>query len=180
MILDRIVDNIYLLTLFIILAIILFIFFYWPWLFGAPFEPTKEKKLKKMIEFAGIKKRKGKRRVKAVDLGSGDGRLVIALAKAGAEAHGYEINPFLVWISRRNIKNAGLKGKAFIHWGSFWNVNLKEYNIVILFQFPTIMKRLKKKLMRELEKGTKVISNHWRFPSWKIRKKSEDVLLYVK
>src|SRR5688572_3270112 len=45
---------------------------------------------------------------KAADLGSGDGRLLIALAKAGVESHGYEINPFLVWLSRKNIREAGL------------------------------------------------------------------------
>jgi len=170
------VSNPWILGLMIIFLIIYGFFFMWPWLFGAPFEPTKERQVKKMIKLAKIKKGD-----KAVDLGSGDGRIVIALAKAGAkEAHGYEINPFLVWISRRKIKKAGLQKKAFIHYGSFWKANLRKYDVITLFQFGTVMNRLKKKFMRELKPGTRVISNHWRFHSWKIKKKSkfDDILLY--
>jgi hypothetical protein len=163
---------------FIIAFILIYTFFFvWPWLFGAPFEPTKEKKVKKMIKLAKIKKTD-----KAVDLGSGDGRLVIALAKAGAkEAHGYEINPLLVFISRRRIKKARLQKKAKIHWANFWRTSLKDYDVVTLFQFPTIMKRLGKKLRRELKKGSRVVSYHWKFHNWKPSKVvDKDIYLYKK
>ena len=156
-------------------AILFSIFFLWPFLFGAPFEPTSEKKIKKMIKLARVKKGD-----KAVDLGSGDGRIVIALARAGAEAHGYEINPFLVLISKYRIKKAGLKGKAFIHWKSFWSVDFRKYNIVMLFQFRTIMHRLEKKLRKELKSNSRVVSYYWKFPKWKPIKKIENIYLYRK
>ncbi len=159
----------------IILVFILSFFFIFPWFFGAPFEPTKKDKLKKIMKLANIKKGD-----KAVDLGSGDGRIVIAMAKKGAESHGFEINPILVFISRRNIKKAGLKGKAFIHWKSFWNKDLGEYDIIIMFQFHTIMKRLKKKLEKEVKKKAKIISYYWKFPNWKIIKNIENIYLYKK
>jgi ribosomal protein L11 methylase PrmA len=169
-------DNIFVLVFLIILAIILFIFFYWPWLFGAPYDPTSEKKAKKLIKLAKIKKGE-----KAADLGSGDGRLVIAMAKKGAIAHGYEINPFLVWISQRRIKKAGLSKNAKIHWKSFWGVDLKDYDVVVMFQFPTIMKRLKKKLQKELKPKARIVSYHWKFPSWKPKKViNKDIYLYKK
>lgn len=154
-------------------AILFSIFFLWPFLFGAPFEPTRNKKVKKMIKLAKIKK--GDR---AVDLGSGDGRIVIALAKSGANAHGYEINPILVLLSRWRIKRAGLKGKAFIHWKNFWNVNFRKYNVVMLFQFHTIMDRLGKKLRKELKSKSRIISYYWKFPKWKPNKKIENIRLY--
>ena len=156
-------------------AILFSIFFLWPFLFGAPFEPTSEKKLKKMIKLARV--RKGDR---AVDLGSGDGRIVIALAREGAEAHGYEINPFLVLLSRYKIKKAGLKGKAFIHWKNFWKSNFRKYNIVMLFQFHTIMERLGKKLRKELKPKSRIVSYYWKFPNWRPSKKIENIRLYIK
>jgi Protein-L-isoaspartate carboxylmethyltransferase len=82
----------------------------WFVLRGAPYIPTKREGVIKMLKLARV--RPG---CKALDIGSGDGRLVIALAQAGAEAHGCEINPVLVWWSRRKIKAAGLEGRAFIH-----------------------------------------------------------------
>lgn len=165
----------WLFSFLLVFAFVFSIFFLWPFLFGAPFEPTDEKKIKKMIRLVRIKKGE-----KAVDLGSGDGRIVIALARAGAEAHGYEINPFLVLISKWNIKKAGLGGKAFIHWGSFWNANFRNYKIVLLFQFSTIMNRLEKKLKKELKKGSRVVSYYWKFPNWKPSKKIENIWLYKK
>ena len=173
MILDRFVDNIFVLIFLIILAIILVIFFYWPWLFGAPYEPTSEKKLKRIMKLAKIKKGD-----KAVDLGSGDGRIVIEMAKEGAIAEGYEINPFLVLLSRYKIKKAGLKGKATIHWKSFWKINLNKYDVIVMFQFPTIMNRLKKKLQKEIRNKSRIISYYWKFPDWKFIKRIENIYLY--
>jgi len=169
------VIDLWLLSFLIVFTIVFSFFFLWPFLFGAPFEPTKQRKLRNMIKLAKIKKGE-----KAVDLGSGDGRIVIALAKAGAEAHGYEINPILVWISRYKIRKARLKGKAFIHLGNFWSVNFKQYDIVMMFQFGTIMKRLGKKLKKELKKGSRVVSYYWKFPNWKPSKKISNVWLYKK
>lgn len=160
----------------IIAAIILFIlsFFYiFPWFFGAPYEGTSMKKVKRIIRLARIKKGE-----KAVDLGSGDGRIVIEMAKKGAEAHGYEVNPILVWISRRKIKNLGLQDRAFIHWKSFWKANLKKYDVITLFQFYTIMKKLEEKLQKEIKKKARVVSYYWKFPDWKIIKRDKNIFLY--
>jgi Xaa-Pro aminopeptidase len=62
---------------------------------GAPFVLTGSRTVKTMTALANIQPGE-----KAADLGSGDGRILIAIARAGAEAHGYEINPFLVLWSR--------------------------------------------------------------------------------
>ncbi len=80
---------------------------------GAPFVPTDEATVSRMVELSNA--RSGER---AADVGSGDGRIVIGLAKAGAEAHGFEINPFLVLWSRRQVRRAGLSDRATIHWTS--------------------------------------------------------------
>ena len=140
---------------------------------GAFFAASEKKEVGKMIFLSGVKPGD-----KAVDLGSGDGRLVIALAKAGAEAHGYEINPVLVWWSRREIKKAGLSDKAFIHRNNFWNMSFSKFNVVAVFGIGYMMKKLEAKLKKELKPGSRVVSNYFIFPNWQYSKKEDNIYLY--
>lgn len=140
---------------------------------GAFFAPTGKDIAEKMAVVAGI--RPGD---KAVDLGSGDGRLVIALANAGAEAHGYEINSILVWLSRYKIKKAGLSGRAFVHHKSFWGVDFSQFDIVTVFGINYMMKRLEAKLKKELKPGSRVVSYFFTFPTWQYSKKEDNIYLY--
>lgn len=142
---------------------------------GAPYVPTHDKTMKKMVMLLNIKPGE-----KAVDLGSGDGKIVIALAQAGAEAHGYEINPFLVLWSKMNIKKAGLSGKAFIHWKSFWGADFSSFQVVTIYGITYVMKRLEKKLQKELKQGSRVASNAFTFPQWNPIQNDNGVHLYKK
>jgi ribosomal protein L11 methylase PrmA len=151
--------------------LILFVFF--PLGRGAIYDPSSHHMTELIVDTAEVLP--GER---AVDLGSGDGRVVIALAKRGAEAHGYEVNPILVLISRRNIRCAGLKGKAFIHWRSFWAADLSSFDIVTVFQVGFIMGRLESKLTRELSPKARIVSHHWRFPTLIHERARGDVFLY--
>jgi hypothetical protein len=126
---------------------------------GAIYVPSSREKTLQMSEMAEVSN--GER---AVDLGSGDGRVVIELAAKGAAAEGYEINPILVLVSRLNIRSAGLRGRAVIHWGSFWRADLSPFEIVIVFQGSFIMRRLESKLRKELPRGARIISDFWRLP----------------
>lgn len=143
--------------------------------FGAPYVSIPKNGLDKMIEFAAIKPGQ-----KAVDLGSGDGRIMIAMAKAGAIVHGYEINPVLVWWTRRKIEKEGLEGKAFVYLKSFWNEDLSSFDVVTLFGVRKIMRRLQDKLDKELKPGAKIISFGFSFPDWQIVKKEQATFLYEK
>ncbi len=160
-----------LLTILIILAAILLIifctFFVFPWFFGAPYDITRKKSLKNIIKLTNPQYND-----KIAELGSGDSRVCIALAQKNSQAkiHGFEINPFLVWISRRKIKKLNLQNQIKIYWKNFWNINLSNYNKIIFFQFRSITNRLEKKFNKELKKGTKVISHNWKLPNWKIKK----------
>jgi protein-L-isoaspartate O-methyltransferase len=141
------------------IVVYLFFFVFFPLGRGAIYDPSSANETRMMAEIADV--RRGE---KAADLGSGDGRVVIALAEKGAEAHGYEINPVLVIISRRNIRKAGLAERAHIHWGSFWRKKLSSYELITVFQVGFVMARLEAKLNRELAPGARVVSHYWRFP----------------
>jgi cyclopropane fatty-acyl-phospholipid synthase-like methyltransferase len=147
----------------------------WFVLRGAPFIPTKREGLERILKLARVKPGS-----KALDLGSGDGRIVIALAKAGAEAHGVENNPFLVWWSRRKIRRAGLEGRAFIHRADLWGYDCSAFDTVTLFGITHIMRRLGAKLDRELEPGARVVSIAFRFPRWEPVEQDGLVFAYVK
>jgi ribosomal protein L11 methylase PrmA len=149
----------------------LYTYFFW----GAIYVPTSEEKVEKMVKFLKIKPGQT-----VVDLGSGDGRLLIALAKAGANAYGYEINPLLVTSARKNIKKAGLGDKAFVYCKSLWRQDLKDFDAVVVYPMAHMMRKLEKKFERELKSGVKIVSNYFTLPTWKPDKVEDNVYLYIK
>lgn len=135
----------------------------WSVFSGAPFVPTDARNVEIMIRAAGV--RAGD---KVVDLGSGDGRIVIAAAKAGARAEGWEISPYLWLLSRWNIRRAGVADRAVVHLGSYWGHRFPDANVVTLFLIDSKMERMKTKLTEELPRGARVVSYAFRFPQWPI------------
>ncbi len=168
---------------FIIFTVIFFVFCAYkivcaviPMVFyGAVFASSTPEIIEKMMAFANIKPGE-----KTADIGSGDGRLVIAMAQRGAKAHGYEINPLLVWLARYNIKKAGLQGKAFIHWQNLWRVDFSEFEVVTVYGISYMMKKLETKLKKELKPGARAVSKYFTFPTWQPSKKENNIYLYIK
>jgi ribosomal protein L11 methylase PrmA len=154
-----------------IVTLILVIYFA---LTGAPYVATDDMTLQEIIRAAQIKKGE-----KVVDIGSGDGKIVIALAREGAQAHGYEFNPLLVLYSRYRIRKLGLTKHAHIHWRDFWRENFSSYDVIVVYGISYIMKRLERKLRREVKPGTRVVTNYFPFPTWKPKKKYKNVALYM-
>jgi SAM-dependent methyltransferase len=141
---------------------------------GAPFVQSDDSKIVKMIELAQLH---GTERV--VDIGSGDGKLVIELAKNGVAADGVEINPYLVRVSRKRIKESVLEHLAQIHQTSLWKFDTSSYDTVFVYGTGLMMNKLAKKLLRELKPGARVISNHFKLPGWEIQEEESGVLVYV-
>lgn len=142
---------------------------------GAVYVPTQEKVVREMIRLADVKKGE-----KAVDLGSGDGRIVIELAKKGAQAHGYEINPFLVVWSKFNVWRYGLEDTAFIHWKSFFDVDLSSYDVITIFIVKYMMSKVEKKVMTDAKKGARVVVESFPFKKWKASEKGTYSYIYKK
>jgi ribosomal protein L11 methylase PrmA len=141
---------------------------------GAPFVPTDRSRVEQLTEIT----RKLKCR-KAVDLGSGDGRILVALAKAGVrQIYGYEINPFLVVFSRLLILNHRLGKRVRIISGNYWRADLRGFDLVIIYGLPGIMSRLRKKLSIECHTGRKLISIGFPVPEWKNVSPMPGIYLY--
>lgn len=140
---------------------------------GALYVPTHQAKVEKMAELATA--RPG---MKTLDLGSGDGRIVIAMARAGALAVGYEVNPILYFWSRHKIKKLGLEARAKIYFKNFWRADFSQFDVITVFGINYIMGRLEQKLAREAKSGTRVISYAFSFPTWKYSQKIGAILIY--
>jgi len=141
---------------------------------GAIYFPTRKESIRTMARMAEVKPGQ-----KLVDIGSGDGRILIAFAKMGLETHGYEINPLLVRQSQRAIKKAGLLGKAFVHHKSFWHADLSQFDIVTVYGIGKIMDPLAEKLKNELKPGAKILSNVYTFPKLKEVERDGYVRMYA-
>ncbi len=136
-----------------------FLVFYLPLFLGAPFVPTSENKIKKILELA--EPRPGEI---LYDLGSGNGEILIkAVKNYGVKAIGIEINPILVWQSRRKVKKTGLEKQIKIYWGNFFRKNFSDADIVIMYLLQPTNNRIEKKLLKELKPGTKIVSESFTF-----------------
>jgi hypothetical protein len=93
-----------------------------------------------------------------IDLGSGDGRNVIAAAKRGARALGVEYNPDLVELSKRAAAVAGVPDKASFVQGDMFAADISKATVLILFLIPQNLERLAPKFY-ELAPGTRIVSN---------------------
>lgn len=159
----------------LLVAFAITLLFLFPMANGAVYVPSKDLAIETMIKLGRVTKGK-----KVVDLGSGDGRVVAALAKTGAEADGYEVNPWLVFKAKQLLRQAGLQDRTQIFMKSYWDVNLAQYDVVTLYGITYIMKGLEKKLQKELRPGAVVLSNYFQFPNWKPVKQANGVYKYTK
>lgn len=142
---------------------------------GAPFVPSMSSRVQTMLDLADVKP--GDR---LVDLGSGDGRLVVEAARRGAYAEGWEISPYLWLYSAVRIRLAGLHGRAKVHLGSYWPVHTGTFDVVTLYLLEGHMRRMEDKLMGELGQGSRVVSNAFRFPGWPQHRAEGHVYLYLR
>lgn len=141
----------------------------------APFVPSSRKKRLTMIELADIKQGDA-----AVDLGCGNGSLLIEAAKKGAYATGIESNPFLTAASRMRARIAGLQNRITIIKKDLFQYDLGAVDIVFLYLSPHTLEKLKEKLEKELKPGARVISNTFPIPGWTPKKEQDGVFLYIK
>jgi SAM-dependent methyltransferase len=100
-----------------------------------------------------------------VDLGSGDGRTVIAAARRGARSIGFEYNPDMVELSRRLAKEAGVSEKATFVQGDMYEADFSKATVLALFLLPSNLEKLKDKILA-LPPGTRLVVNTFTVPEW--------------
>jgi SAM-dependent methyltransferase len=123
--------------------------------------PTPETVVEKMLEIAKVTARDY-----LIDLGSGDGRTVIAAAKRGARALGIEYNPEMVELSKRAAAKEGVTEKAQFVKADLFETDFSKASVITMFLLPDINLKLRPKIL-DLKPGTRIVSNSFTMGEWK-------------
>jgi hypothetical protein len=122
--------------------------------------PTSNSLVEKMLEIAKVTASDY-----VIDLGSGDGRTVIAAAKRGARAHGIEYNPDMVELSKRAAAKEGVSDKATFAKADLFEGDFSQATVITMFLLPDINIKLRPKILG-LKPGTRVVSNSFTMGEW--------------
>lgn len=161
------------LTFILIAGLVVFAFS--PVFLGVPFMPTHRRQAIKMMDLSGIKPG-----MNVVDLGSGSGRLLFLAAERGANAVGYELNPFLVLWTRLMILLKGKSGQVKVFYRSIYKADISKADIIFLFLYPAHMKKLEAKIFSESKPEVKILCYVFKFQNYHPIAREEGVYVYKK
>jgi hypothetical protein len=122
--------------------------------------PTSETLVEKMLDLAVVKPDDY-----LIDLGSGDGRTVIAAAKRGATALGIEYNPDMVALSKSRAAEAGVAERATFVVADLFASDFTKATVITMFLLPDINLRLRPQIL-DLAPGTRIVSNTFTMGDW--------------
>jgi len=127
------------------------------------FVTTPHKVVREMLKLAGVTKDDV-----VYDLGSGDGRIVIAAARDfGARGVGVDIDPKLIAESTENARKAVVSERITFIEQDVLKVDISQATVIALYMLPAMNKQLLPKFFRELQPGTRVISHRFLIGDWK-------------
>jgi SAM-dependent methyltransferase len=127
-----------------------------------PYEPSPPEIVRAMLELGGV----GSNDL-VYDLGSGDGRIVIAAAKDfGARGVGIEIDPKLVALANENAARAGVADRVKFIEGDLFKSDFRAATVITLFLWPHVNLKLRPQLMA-LKPGTRIVSHVHDLGDWK-------------
>ena len=122
--------------------------------------PSTPEMVEKMLDIAKITPQDF-----VMDLGSGDGRMIIAAAKRGANALGVEYTPEMVEYSRRKAKEAGVPEKAQFVQGDMYVADISKASVLALFLLPHNLDKMKDKFLA-LKPGSRIVLNTYEITGW--------------
>jgi len=139
---------------------------------GAPYLPTLRPQVKIALELARLKPGKT-----LLELGCGDGKVLLAAAKQGLNVVGYELNPILVVIAR--LRTWKYRRQVRVIWGNFWTQAWPPADAVFVFLLPKYMEKLNTKLLQYPHKPIRLVSYAFKIPSRKAGRRKGGVYLYT-
>jgi hypothetical protein len=127
-----------------------------------PYVPTPPAVVDAMLGLAGVGPADY-----LIDLGSGDGRIVIAAAKQrGARGMGVEIDSALVGAARREAQREGVAGRVEFREQNLFTTDIDRATVVTMYLYPRLMLQLRPRLFTELKPGTRVVSHDFDMERW--------------
>jgi len=130
-----------------------------------PYVPTPKAVVERMLDLAHVQPSDY-----VIDLGAGDGRIVIAAAKRGASAHGIDLDPQRIKEARQNASDAGVNNKVIFKQENIFDTDFSRASVITMYLLPTVNKKLRTKLLNKLEPGTRIVSHSFDMGEWKADK----------
>ncbi len=134
---------------------------------GAPYVPTPDVVVQRMLELAQVGPGDY-----VIDLGSGDGRIVIQAVQRGARGHGMERNRALVHEARINAERAGVGDRLAFLESDLFGADLSRASVIALYLLPDQNAELRPRLL-ELRPGTRIVSHGFEIGKWQPDEKVE-------
>ncbi len=126
-----------------------------------PFVPTPYETVEEMLKLANVGPGDY-----VVDLGSGDGRIVIAAGKRGAFGHGVDIDPKRISEARRNAEKAGVDDKVLFIEGNLFETDFSKATVVTMYLLNSVNMKLRPYMLKNLKPGTRVVSYYFNMSDW--------------
>jgi len=139
--------------------------------FGAPYVPTLTKQMNIALDLLHLEEGQT-----MLELGCGDGKVLIAAAERGWKVVGYELNPILALLAF--LRTRRYDGRIRIVCGNFWAAKWPTTDGIYGFILPKYMTKLNKKVMQECSQPVKVVSFAFAIPDKKPFREKDSVFLY--
>lgn len=126
-----------------------------------PFVPTPYETVEEMLKLADVGPGDY-----VIDLGSGDGRIVIAAGKKGAFGHGIDIDPKRISEARRNAEKAGVEDRVLFMEGNLFETDFSNATVVTMYLLNSVNMKLRPHMLEKLKPGTRVVSYYFNMSDW--------------
>lgn len=126
-----------------------------------PYVPTPEKVVEGMLDAADVGPGDY-----VIDLGSGDGRIVIAAARRGAVGHGVDLNPRRVEEAEENARAAGVTGRVMFLEEDIFETDFSQASVITMYLLSTVNLKLRPSLLANLRPGTRIVSHSFSMGDW--------------
>lgn len=126
-----------------------------------PYVPTPENVVERMLELTNVGPGDY-----VIDLGSGDGRIVIGAAKRGAVGHGIDLNPTRIREAKENASKAGVSDRVVFVEGDLFEADVSKATVITMYLLSTVNLKLRPVLLEKLRPGTRIVSHSFSMGEW--------------
>lgn len=126
-----------------------------------PYVPTPHEVVATMLDITGVGPGDY-----VIDLGSGDGRIVIAAARRGAFGHGIDLNPVRVEEAEENARKAGLTDRVVFLEGDLFDADISRATVITMYLLSSVNLKLRPVLLETLRPGTRIVSHSFSMGEW--------------
>ncbi len=126
-----------------------------------PYVPTPQEVVDRMLDMAKLTKDDFH-----IDLGSGDGRIVVTAAKRGARSMGVDLNPTRIAEANENAKKAGVTDRVTFVQGNLFEMDIGKANVLTMYLLQGVNLQLRPRILAELKPGSRVVSHAFSMNEW--------------